>query len=234
MTPDLILSANLLVGRPPKRVRRAVRRHLRKRPLVAVFQEAGGYLGLLREIAEHRGYRVIVAPADSGRGMNSSVMLVRSDVDTYASGVAKVYAPWVGPRLRIAWPGRAFPWAVVDLDGTRTLIVDVHMPTEGRGINRLAWAACKLRLRHMANRLAKRHGATAVVFVGDWNNRHDDTSRTSIRRMAKRHGFDVVKGGSPIDYALARGIALVGIPGPARGSDHRSTTYRRKEATPGR
>lgn len=234
MTRPLILSANLLVGRKPKRVRRAVRRHLRKRPLVAVLQEATGYLDVIRAVADRRGYRVIVAGPAAGKGMRSNVLLVRDEVAVYASGVAKVRAPWVGPRLRISWPGRAFPWAVVDLDGTRTLVVDVHMPTEGRGINRISWIACKARLRRMADQLAERHGATAVVLVGDWNNRYDDYGKSSIRRMAQRLGFAVVKGGTPIDYLLARGIALVGKPGPARGSDHRSSTYRRKEAAPGR
>lgn len=229
---DLILSANLKVNRPPKRVRRAVRRHLKRhRPLVAAWQEAGGYLPQLVDLAAKRGYRPpIVAPASAGKGMNSNVLMVRADVTVYASGVAQVRVPWIGPRLRIKWVGRAFPWALVDLDGTRTLVVDVHMPTEGRGVNRLAWAACERRLR----KLARRFPGAALVLVGDWNNRHDDHGPGSIRRVADKLGAQVVTAGTPIDYAVVRGIALDGRRGPARGSDHPSTIYRRKEAKPGR
>ncbi|WP_408898653.1 hypothetical protein ACJ5H2_05970 [Nocardioides sp. R1-1] len=226
----MMLAANLKVNRRPKRVRRALRRHLRPRPKVVALQEAGGYLDCIRDLADQLGYRVIAAPASAGKGMNSSVLLIHADVTVYASGVALARTPWIGPRLRIRWAGRAFSWAVVDLDGKRTLVASVHMPTEGRGLNRVAWAACKARLRL----LVRKHGSQAFALLGDWNNRDDDTGRKSIRHMAKRLGAEIVRGGSHIDYAVARGIALVGRRGPARGSDHPSTTYSRKEARPGR
>ena len=228
---DLILSANLLVNRKPAVVKTAARRHLATLPLVAAFQEAGGYVPQLRALAHELGYLTpIVASKRAGRGLDSNVLLIGYPVPLYKSGVAKVRVPWVGPRLRIRWAGRAFPWAVVDLDGTRTLVVNVHMPTEGRGINKPAWAACKRRLR----RLARKHGTQAFVFVGDWNCRIGDRAAAGIRHMANRLDADLVRGGSPIDYAVARGIALRGVRGPARGSDHPSTVYRRKEAAPGR
>jgi hypothetical protein len=223
---DPILSANLLVNRSPAKVKTAARRHLADRPLVGAFQEAGGYVPQLRALAKALGYDTpIVARKRAGHGLNSNVLMIRADVPVYAQGVAKVRVPWVGPRLRIQWPGRAFPWADIDLDDRRILVVNVHMPTEGRGINRLAWIACKRRLRKLVhNQHTQDRG---FVLVGDWNNRRDDHGPQSIQRFADSLDAHVVRGGSPIDYAVvSRGLDLRGVRGPARGSDHPSTTYR--------
>jgi hypothetical protein len=225
--PPVALSANLLVGRPRRRVRRALSKHLKRRAQVVALQEAGGYLELAADVAASHGYRPpIHAEKSAGRGMDSSVLLVRDDVPVHAQGVAVVREPWTGPRLRIRWPGRGIPWAVadLDLDGTtyRTLVASVHGPWGYDRGNARSWRRYLRRLRRMARRLAERHGATHVLFLGDWNCPATAVDDLSVRRLlADRIDADIVRTGTPIDY-LVTDLDLVGEKGPRRGSDHHS------------
>ncbi|WGX98716.1 endonuclease/exonuclease/phosphatase family protein [Nocardioides sp. L-11A] len=221
------LSANLLVGRRRRRVRRALRKHLRRRAQVVALQEAGGYLDLIDDAAKEEGYRPpIHAKPTAGRGMDSSVLLFRDDVPVYAQGVALVRAPWTGPRLKIRWPGRGIPWGVADLDVAgqvhRTLVASIHGPWGYDRGNARSWRRYLRRLRRMARRLAKRHGATHVLFLGDWNCSSVAVDELSVRRLlADRIDADIVRTGTPIDY-LVTDLDLVGKKGPRRGSDHHS------------
>jgi hypothetical protein len=221
------LSANLLVGRRRRRVRQAVRKHLRRRAQVVALQEAGGYLELIDDAAEKEGYRrPIHAKPSAGRGMNSSVLLLRDDVPVHAQGVALVREPWTGPRIKIRWPGRGIPWAVADLDVAgqvhRTLVASIHGPTGRENGNTRAWRRYLRRLRRMARRLARKHGATHVLFIGDWNCPATAVDELSVRRLhADRIDADIVRTGTPIDY-LVTDLDLDGEKGPKRGSDHHS------------
>jgi hypothetical protein len=228
------LSANLLVGRSHRAVRPGIADHLRRGAQVVAFQEAGGYLPVIRDLALPHGYRApIVAPRSAGPGMDSSVLLVARETPLHASGVALVRAPWTGPRLKIRWPGRGIPWAVVDLDlGAgmicRTLVASVHGPTGRDRANTRAWRRYLRRLRRLTRRLARTHGATHVLFVGDWNCPAAAVDRLSVRRLlADRIDARIVKTGTSIDYAVTD-LPLVGQKGPRHGSDHSSVRFARK------
>ena len=230
MTGPVAVSANLLNGRPDSEVRPGVGEHLAQGAPVALFQEAGSYIDVMRDLRIEHGYREpSAAQRSAGRGMNSSVLMVRRDVPVIASGVALVSCQWIGPRLGVRWPGRGIPWKVIDLelDGRtyRTLVASIHGPTGRNGINRLAWRRYLRRLRRLWRKKAKRYGATHVLYVGDWNCPADATDKTSVRRLlADRLGLRIVRTGTPIDYAVTN-LPLNGVEGPAYGSDHPSTRY---------
>ena len=228
------LSANLLVGRSHRAVRPGIADHLRRGALVVAFQEAGGYIPVIRDLAAQHGYRApIVAPRSAGSGMDSSVLLVGRDVPMHASGVALVRAPWTGPRLKIRWPGRGIPWAVVDLDlGAgmicRTLVASIHAPTGRLTVNTRAWRRYLRRLRRLERRLCLRYGATHVLYPGDWNCSAAARDALSVRRLlAERLDARIVRTGTPIDYAVTD-LPLVGQKGPKHGSDHHSVRFTRK------
>lgn len=230
LAAPVAIGANLLVGRDPFAVRAAVRQHAKKHAQVLALQEAGGYLPQVAAVAARHGYQEpIHAPAKAGRGMDSSVLLVRDDVPVHATGTALVRAPWTGPRRGIVWPGRGIPWAIVDLTlggrVYRTLVASIHGPTGRLAGNRRAWRRYLRRLRRMARRLTRRYGATDVLFIGDWNCPADADDRTSVRQLlADRIGAQIVRTGAAIDYAVTT-LPIRGRRGPARGSDHPSTRY---------
>lgn len=232
MSSPVAVSANLLNGRPVREVRHGVDMHLGLGAQVVAFEEAGGYLPIIRDLRVEHGYRApIAAKATAGKGMNSSVLLVHRDVPVYASGVALVSCQWIGPRLGVRWPGRGIPWAVTELDWglgrERVLVAAIHGPTGRNGVNKLAWRRYLRRLRRMARKKARKHGATRVLYLGDWNCPDSAKDARSVRRLvADRLGLKVVKTGTrpPIDYAVTD-LPLVGVGGPAYGSDHRSTRF---------
>lgn len=226
MTLPVAVSANLLVGRSARTVREGVADHLAHGAAVVAFQEASGYLGIIGALARTHGYREpIHAAAKAGKGMDSSVLLVARGVPFVASGTALVRAPWVGPRLRIRWPGRGIPWAVVALGtGGLTLVASVHPPTGRNGDNARAFRRYMRRLRRLARKKARQYGATKVLYLGDWNCPVGARDKRSVRRLlAKRIGAHVVNCGArpPIDYAVTH-LDLRGETGPRHGSDHDS------------
>lgn len=234
MTAPVALSANLLNGRPTKAVRFGVDDHLAQGAQVVAFEEAGGYLPIIRDLRVEHGYwPPIAAKASAGRGMDSSVLLLARHVPVHAAGTALVRAPWTGPRRGIRWPGRGIPWAVADLehgDGPlrRTLVASVHGPTGRHGVNARAWRKYLRRLRRLARKKARQHGATHVLFLGDWNCPAGARDRTSVRRLlAGRIDARIVRAGTPIDYAVTD-LPLVGRKGPRHGSDHPSVRFNRK------
>lgn len=236
---DLGLSANMCVGRPARVVRAGLDDHLGRGALVVALQEAGGYLPIVRDLAREHGYRPpVAARANAGRGMNSSVLLVAASLHLVASGVALSLASWIGPRIGIRWPGRGIPWAVVDLPiglsgrVERTLVASIHAPTGRLRENRRAWRRYLRRLRRLARRAELRHGATAILYLGDWNCGVDERDLLSVRTLlAKPLLLHVVDPGSKpdVDYAVTD-LPLVGTTGPRHGSDHDSTRYDWKAA----
>lgn len=224
------LSANLEVNRSPHVVREGIDDHLAQHAVAVAFQEGSGYLGIIRDLAGEHGYRPpIVAGKGTGRGMDSSSLLIRSDIRLIAAGAALVMAAWIGPRLRIKWPGRGIPWAVIDLPiGTRierTLVASIHAPTGRLRDNKRAWRRYLRRLRRLYRRTQLRYGVTAVLYLGDWNCPQGDTDPTSVRRLlAERIDARIVTTGTPIDYAVTD-LPLTGTTGPSHGSDHRSVRF---------
>lgn len=231
--PDPIaISANLLVGRHLKAVRAGVADHLDQGADAVAFQEGSGYRAIIRKEARAHGYRKpIVAHRRAGRGMDSTSLLVRDGVPLIASGVAKARGPWIGPRIRINWPGRAIAWAVVDLDGTLTVIEAVHGPTGRNGINRYAYRRYLRRIRRVTRKKMRRHKATAFLIVGDWNCPDGATDKRSVRRrVAAKLDAQLVRTGTHLDYAVTRGLGrLDGNTGPRHGSDHPSIRITHKE-----
>jgi len=237
--PPVAISANLLVGRSHKAVRPGIADHLGRGAQAIAFQEAGGYLPVIRAQAAQHGYRApIVAPRSAGTGMDSNVLLIARETPIHASGVALVRAPWIGPRVGIRWPGRGIPWAVCDLAHPsgptyRTLVACVHGPTGRHGANSRAWRRYLRRLRRLARKKTRQHGATHVLYLGDWNCAAGATDRTSVRRLlAKRLDLHIVRTGTrpPIDYAVTD-LPLRGSGGPRHGSDHRSIRFNWKAAS---
>lgn len=229
MTAPVAVSANLLNGRRMKPVLHGIDAHLSLAAPVVAFQEAGCYLPIIRDLRVEHGYRApIAARASAGRGMNSSVLLTHASTRQHASGVAFSRAPWIGPRLGVRWPGRGIPWAIVDLDGHRTLVASIHAPTGRNGVNAVAWRAYLRRLRRLVRKKRKAHPGLKVLLIGDWNCPAAANDATSVRRLlADRLGLRIVRTGTPIDYAVTD-LPLTGSTGPRYGSDHPSTRYHRK------
>lgn len=230
MTP-VAISANLLNGRHHDVVRHEIANHLAQQARVVSFQEAGDYLPIIRDLADEHGYRVIVARG-GGRGMNSSVLLIRKDVRLIASGVMLVLATWIGPRLGIKWPGRGIPWAIVELDGDLVLARAIHGPTGRNAQNKRSWRRYLRRLRRQFRRKARAHKGLKVLDPGDWNCPAGARDKRSVRRLlADPIGARIANPGSrpPIDYAVTH-LAIYGDIGPKFGSDHHSVRFYERSA----
>lgn len=231
MSAPVAISANLLNGRPVREVQPEIADHLAQQARFVSFQEAGGYLPIIRNLADEYGYRVIVARG-GGRGMNSSVLLIRKDVRLLASGVALVLVAWIGPRLGIKWPGRGIPWAIVLLDDHPVLVRAIHGPTGRNAQNKRSWRRFLRRLRRMYWRKVSMYPGLKVLDLGDWNCPAGARDKRSVRRLlAEPMHAHVVNPGSrpPIDYAVTH-LQLVGDVGPKFGSDHHSVRFYGKAA----
>lgn len=231
MSAPVAISANLLNGRPAREVRPEIADHLAQQARFVSFQEAGGYLPIIRDLAERYGYRVIAA-RNAGRGMNSSVLLIRKDVPLFGSGVMLVLVAWIGPRLGIKWPGRGIPWAVVIHEGRPVLVRAIHGPTGRNTQNKRSWRRYLRRLRRSYWRKAARYPGLKVLDLGDWNCPAGARDKRSVRRLlADPIKARVANPGSrpPIDYAVTH-LDLVGDVGPKFGSDHHSVRFYGKAA----
>lgn len=223
-------SHNLLVGRPPREVEHNIREILKLYPVSAAFQEAGGYLRIIRALADEYGYRVIVFKGE-GKGMNSSVLLVKKEYKRLASGVAAVWRDWIGPRVKIRWPGRSIPWEVTEVDGSPVLFASIHAPTGKNGrnpLNKLSYRKYMRRLRRLYRRLKKKFPGLRVFYQGDWNCGVMDKDKLSVRKLvAERIGAHVVNPNSKphIDFLVTHVHDVDGKAGPRYKSDHDSTVY---------
>lgn len=231
MTVRLAETHNLLVNRPVKEVRHNVEEILKKGAIVVAFQEASTYLGIIRELATTYNYRVIVHKG-TGRGMKSSVLLVRLDAVTIETGVAKVWAPWIGPRRGIKWPGRTIPWAIVEVAGEKILFACVHAPT-GRNsrnvLNRQSFRLFMRKLRRLYHRKLKVHPGLKFFFLGDWNCTAGDSGARSVKKLlVERLNARVANPhcSPPIDFAVHNLLKKVtATKGPDYKSDHDSADF---------
>lgn len=230
MSVRLAGTHNLLVNRPPKEVRANVEAILKRGSIVVAFQEASTYLGIIRDVAAVYGYRVIVHQG-SGLGMKSSVLLVKMDSTIVETGVAKVWASWIGPRVGIKWPGRSIPWAIVEVAGEKILFACVHAPTgrNGNYLNRQAFRLFMRKLRRLYRRKLKVYKNLKFFFLGDWNCTAGDSGARSVKKLLVERLNALVANphcSPPIDYAVHNLLKKVTAnKGPDYNSDHDSADF---------
>lgn len=220
---------NLLIGRPAKEVREGLEKIFAKDYLTISLQEAGTYLGIIRDLAKEHHYRVIVL-TDGAKGMNSSVLLVKNTVELLASGVARSGADWIGPRRGIRWPGRPIPWAIIRVAGHLILVTSIHAPTGRNGLplNRVAFRMFCRRLRRLYKKKLKTYPMLKFFFAGDWNCPAKANDKRSTKKLvtAKLDGWIVdPKCTPPIDYAATNLLLVIAKKGPDYDSDHDSASF---------
>lgn len=219
------LSWNVLTGRKGPEVRRELAALIRanKRPSFVAVQEAITYRGPLSRMAEKLNYRLYQprhigdpAPGIQAREAGSTALLIRDDVLVWGSGALRGTHTWEGPKRRLIREGRVFPWVVADIDGEKTLIVAVHMPTgKNNPRNRAAWNESIV----MVEALVKEK-ALPFIILGDWNDPFTSHDPRSPRAMAVRlKGRVASADGVRIDYAVTKGKFTV-TKAAKRGSDH--------------
>lgn len=182
-----------------------------KPPVVALMECAGNWT-VIRRVAKRYGYRIFTGTGTEG---SSTALLVRDDVKVLDHGLTGPDTEWTGPRGR-AHPGRAFPWARVQLDGVSRTFVAVHMPWNRRK-NAAAFDACLDSLRQLA-----RDVAGAIEFMADWN-----VSPAALAKFVRSISGYVVHTGDPLMYAVVRPAgalparaSVIGDAKTREGSDH--------------
>lgn len=220
----LNISHNVKVLRPHKQVREGLETIFEMDYLTISLQEIGGYLEIIRDLAAKYNYRLIVA-TNSGKGMNSSALLVKHHVERAASGVAKSRFPWKGPNAGIIWPGRAIPWAIIVVDGVMVLITSIHAPwgrNAGR-MNRLAFRMFLRRLRKLYRKKLALYPGLKFFFPGDWNCDPKETGPRTVQKLLvkKLDGWVVDPKCTPrIDYGVTNLPILIVEKRSDFGSDH--------------
>lgn len=221
---------NLLTGRPDKQVMENVEKILAKGALVVAFQEAATYHAIIKSYARAYGYTVIYYKG-RGRGMSSSVLLVKHGAALVSFGVMKIWRPWIGPRMGILWPGRTVPWAIVLINGKHVLFTSDHAPTgrNGNPLNRIAFRKFLKRHRKLYKKKLRIYRDLQFFFMGDWNCPASAKDARSVQRLlVDKLDAKVAdpNGKPPIDYGVHNlNKTVVAEDGPRYGSDHDSASF---------
>jgi hypothetical protein len=198
-------------------------------PLFGVM-EVNGNRTPIRRFAKTYGYDIVTGEGEIG---GSSQLLVKTDAARIInSGVIQINTPWWGPKgKRIN--GRAFPWAAVELDdGREVLVILAHLiwgPFRVRN-----WPAHVAELRALRRFIQARHGIDTLI-MGDLNQPASRRGLGSMQAFARQIGGRIIHTGASVDYGifrpaprphrLGRPVVIDGDVGSKFGSDHPSAYY---------
>lgn len=198
-------------------------------PVVGLM-EVNGNRGPIRPFAKAHGYAIVTGEGEIG---GSSQLLVKtSEARIINSGVIQIGTPWWGPKGKRI-DGRAFPWASVEFDdGRELLVILAHLIWGPFRIRN--WPAHVAELRALRRFIEARDGID-ILLAGDLNQAASRRGPGSMRAFARQIDGRIVHTGASVDYgiyrpaprplAIGRPVVIDGDVGSRFGSDHPSAYY---------
>jgi exonuclease III len=208
----VVLSWNVYSPNPPKRVRKALKRWIRKYdPDIIVLNEARNIHEMLSELDGYVLYQDKPLPKGSGKvpERGNTALLVREGLEVRRHRTVRMERDWMVFSHRRWHEPREFPMVRVKVDDQWWKVRGEHWPTNGfGGGNHAAFLEAATK--------AKRFGESSkipTVTVGDLNER-----KGKLRRF---FGIDFEVAGHGIDLLVATRVRRVRCKQlTKRGSDH--------------